>query len=170
MVDPKAVDLTEQYKLAYEIGLRSLSQQQESLASARARAGTLIAAVSISTSFLGGAAVETADLGPWGAVSLVLFGLSVLSSVIVLLPRGTSERSRSVKGAGWFFGLSPTALVTKIDEQEAAPLAAWYKGLAQEIGRFLPLNEKRIDLHLRCLQVATVCLLAETMTWILELT
>ena len=54
MEDPsQAPRAWEAYALAYEGALRSLSQQEETVDNLRARAGTLISAIAISTSFLG---------------------------------------------------------------------------------------------------------------------
>ena len=44
-------------KLAYELSLLTLSQQESASNELRARTGTLIAAASVVTSFLGGAAI-----------------------------------------------------------------------------------------------------------------
>src|SRR4051812_30169322 len=80
-------DLSELAKLAYETSVRTLSMQEASLNELRARTGTLVAAASVVTSFLGGAAFTRSGLDVWSIVALVAFVLSIGSATWVLPPQ-----------------------------------------------------------------------------------
>lgn len=167
-LDASQVDLTDRYRLAFECGLRSLTQQEGSLDSVRARAATLIAAISISTSFLGGASISRGILGVWGIVGLGSFAIAIALCIAVLWPRSAREHSRESK-RGWFFRLDPATLITRIDEQGHLPLSAWYKGLACEIGRGLVENDRRLRWNFRAFQGACSFLVIEIVCWTVQL-
>ncbi len=65
-------------QLSYELSLRTLTQQESSLNELRARTGTLIAAASLATSFLGGAAIARDGLDGWSVVALIAFVVSIV--------------------------------------------------------------------------------------------
>ena len=75
-------------QLSYELSLRTLTQQESSLNELRARTGTLIAAASIVTSFLGGAAITRRGFDAWSVIALILFVASIALATWVLLPKG----------------------------------------------------------------------------------
>lgn len=64
-------------QLAYEEAKRAIDRQTNSLDGCRSRAGTLLAAISVVTSFVGGLALGDDDLSSWtiaaGAVAAILF-------------------------------------------------------------------------------------------------
>lgn len=66
-----------QYRVAYDEAVRSLSQQQGVIDSLRSRAGLLLSAAAITTSFLGAQALN--DGGPTVVTWLALAGFSSLS-------------------------------------------------------------------------------------------
>jgi hypothetical protein len=74
-------------RIAYEIAVRALAQQEGSLDDLRGRAGTLLAASSIVTSFLGGRALDTSGLDGWTTAALSVFAATVAASIYVLWPR-----------------------------------------------------------------------------------
>jgi hypothetical protein len=73
--------------LAYQLSLRALGQQEASLNELRARTGTLIAAASVVTSFLGGTAIARTGIDVWSVLALVAFVGSIAFSTAVLLPK-----------------------------------------------------------------------------------
>ena len=74
-------------RLAYEVSLKALERQENVIDELRSRTGTLLAASSLSASFLGARALDHPG-GTWlGLIALGLFGVSVGSAVFVLLPR-----------------------------------------------------------------------------------
>jgi len=72
---------------AYEIAVRALGQQEQALTELRARTGTLLTASSLIASFLGAQAIARNGLSVWIVLALVAFGISVVLSIYVLLPK-----------------------------------------------------------------------------------
>jgi hypothetical protein len=75
------------YKLAYDEAVRALSQQQTVLDNFRTRAGILLSAAAIATSFLGGQALRQGSMSAWSWLAVLGFvGLSA-STLLILWPR-----------------------------------------------------------------------------------
>jgi hypothetical protein len=69
------------YALAYDEAKRALDEQERVVAELRSRAGTLIAAAAITTSFLGGRILSSHHLHPlaWAAIGCFAFvGITLL--------------------------------------------------------------------------------------------
>jgi hypothetical protein len=87
MCDASAVadaDKDSRYRIAYDEAVRALSQQQSTIESLRTRAGLLLSAAAITTSFLGAQALN--DGGPSVATWLALAcfaGLSIAALAIL---------------------------------------------------------------------------------------
>jgi hypothetical protein len=131
MVELAVADSTQ--ALAYEEALRGVVQQQSVLTDIRGRAATLLAAASISISFLGGIALrdrKPSGLG-WTAVGgFVAVGLLV---IWMLLPR-----------QGWTFRMSARLLIKDYVEAEApADLPGMYRDLALHLERHFDANQRR---------------------------
>jgi hypothetical protein len=73
-------------RLAYELSLRALSQQEGVLNELRSRTGTLLAASSLVASFLGARAIGSGDYRWLTVFALIAFAVSVLACLYVLLP------------------------------------------------------------------------------------
>ncbi len=75
-------------EIAYEAALRALDVQERGIEQLRARAGVLLAASSVTGSFLGAQTFQhTGELGTLGACALASLAVSLLTSVYVLLPK-----------------------------------------------------------------------------------
>jgi len=74
-------------QLAYDLSLRALAQQEAVLNELRARAGALLTATAIVTSFLGGRALDQPDHRYLAIVGFALAIASLLLSVYVLAPK-----------------------------------------------------------------------------------
>jgi hypothetical protein len=75
-------------ELSYQAALRGLDLQERSLGELRQRTGTLLAASSLTASFLGAQTIQhTAKLGVLEALALVALATSIGASVYVLLPK-----------------------------------------------------------------------------------
>lgn len=75
-------------ELSYEAGVRALDLQERSVEQLRARTGTLLAASSLTASFLGAQAIaHTNGLGVLGGLALVSLAASIGLCVYVLLPK-----------------------------------------------------------------------------------
>jgi len=95
--DMTAVDehQAKSYELAFEEAGRALDAQERAVNELRSRAGVLIAAAAITTSFFGSRAIAGGDLSGWVWVALVAF-IAVGGSVLtVLWPRTDWSFSRA---------------------------------------------------------------------------
>ena len=80
---------------------RAISFQAASLDELRSRTGLLLAAASVSGSFLGAATAKSGgDLNFWGGAALIAFVVAIGCCIWVLMPRHK----------GWIFITSPTTL------------------------------------------------------------
>jgi hypothetical protein len=75
-------------ELSYEAGVRALDLQERAVEQLRARTGTLLAASSLTASFLGAQAIaHSSGLGALGGLALVSLAASIGLCVYVLLPK-----------------------------------------------------------------------------------
>lgn len=149
------------YELAYTEARRGLEDQLRSVAELRARAGALIAAAAIATSFFGGRALvgQSIDAAAWVAIGcFVLVGFAVL---LVLWP------SRN-----WVFSISPGELVvTYLEPEEGDPLAvhAIHRDLALHMGRNAAANRRQLAMLTLLFRAGTLLLVLEMLAWIVAL-
>ena len=88
--------------LAYELSQRMLARQEVRLDELRARTGTLLAASSVATSFLGPRAIDRNGVDTLALLAFTAFAVSVIGSVSILIlnprlvfgVRGTHDYSR----------------------------------------------------------------------------
>ncbi len=74
--------------LSYDAAIRALDLQERGVEQLRARTGTLLAASSLTASFLGAQTIQhTGGLGTLGALALVSLAASIVLCVYVLLPK-----------------------------------------------------------------------------------
>jgi hypothetical protein len=84
-------------QLSYEAGIRALDLQERGVEQLRARTGVLMAASSLTASFLGGQTIERASgLGALSGAALLALACSIALCVYVLLPK-----------RGFVFSLNP---------------------------------------------------------------
>lgn len=75
-------------ELSYDAAIRALDIQERAVEQLRARTGTLLAAASLTASFLGGQAIQHArGLNVLGTLALLSLVCSVALCVYVLLPK-----------------------------------------------------------------------------------
>ena len=75
-------------ELSYEAGVRALDLQERAVEQLRGRTGTLLAASSLTASFLGAQAIaHSSGLGALGGLALVSLAASIGLCVYVLLPK-----------------------------------------------------------------------------------
>lgn len=125
---------------------RAVDVQVAGLDELRARTGLLLAAASLSGSFLGAAAAESgADLSCIGGVAVIAFGLGVGACIRVLWP----------KNEGWTFVNSPGQLVADWIEIER-PDESMQIFLAQAMERHFKKNKVRLDRLYKWFQAAAI--------------
>jgi hypothetical protein len=150
------------YELVLDQALRGLTQQQSSLDGLRSRAGTLIAASSLVSSFLGAATLKNTGLSAGAvlflALALVAFATVVVGVVIILLPYE------------WKWGIDPHAMLHDyVESATPADIDGMRRDLAYYIGEDLDYNRTRLDRLFRWLRIATVAIAAEVALWTLAL-
>jgi uncharacterized protein HemX len=75
-------------ELSYETAVRALDLQERALGEMRQRTGTLLAASSLTASFLGAQTIQrTSSLGVLGGLALIALAASIGLAVYVLLPK-----------------------------------------------------------------------------------
>jgi hypothetical protein len=108
------------YQLAFEEGGRALDAQERAVNELRSRAGVLIAAAAITTSFFGSRAVSGGELTMAGWLAVAAFALVGASVLAVLWP-----------WRDWEFSASPRDLIaTYIETTEPATLVEIHRDMA----------------------------------------
>lgn len=144
-----APDQTAFGRLAYELSVRGLDNQEERLRELRARTGILLAASSLGVSFLGQGAFERA-VDPSGlaliAAALIAFIITIAASLYILMPK-----------QGLYFSPSGVALYEQlyalIDD-----VAEVYRRLAYELDRGWDSNEVELMRLFRAFRMAAIAL------------
>jgi hypothetical protein len=149
-------------RIVYEESVRTLAQQKEVLDGLRARAGTLLAAVSVATAFLSTQALDTPELGALAWSAIVLFCLAVAGGprhcamgLDVRPPPAPADRNPPRLG------------------QPATRVAAEHtiRDLSQHLvleRRPLQREQRKAGRHVR-LAIACVALVAEIVVWLILL-
>jgi hypothetical protein len=153
-------------RIVYEESVRTLSQQKEVLDGLRARAGTLLGAVSIATAFLSSQALDTTELGSLEWIVIVLFCLVVLLSLAVLVPFPWS----------WKFAHHPHLLIGIHLESERPP-PRWkpsspseiYRNISYWNGVHYDKNGRKLALMFFLFTAACLALAAEIVIWLILL-
>jgi hypothetical protein len=131
------------------------------LSSSGGRAGALIAAAAITTSFFGGQTLVKHDISAaaWIAIgSFVLLGFALL---MVLWPR-----------RHWEFSLAPDQFIaTYLEPAEGEPLALHLieRDLALHMGRSAALNRHQLRTLMNVLRVSALLLVVEALAWVVAL-
>ena len=153
-------------RIVYEESVRTLAQQKEVLDGLRARAGTLLAAVSVATAFLSTQALDTPELGALAWSAIVLFCLVVLLSLVVLV----------TVPWGWTFAHHPHLLIG-IHLDSDSPPPGWQPSTPSEIYRNISYwngvhyneNSAKLVAMSVLFAIACVALVAEIVVWLILL-
>jgi len=145
-------------RLAYELSLRTLSQQEAALNELRARTGTLIAAASIVTSFLGGAAISKHGLDVFGVLALGGFVGSIALATWVLLPK-----------EHLIFSVQGSALFEDEIRADVFDLGETHRRLAYWLDEYHALNLPKLDALFTCYRWSTGLLMGEVVFWSVQL-
>lgn len=140
----------------YDEAVRGLTHQQGVVESLNARAGNLTFAAAFVTSLLGARALSD-GLGVWDWVAVaLLFAVGGLVA-FMLWPY-----------QGYTFRFDPEELLDQfVDGQTPAPMSAMHRALAIRIKRDMVSNWRVIQRIRVALQLALVCLLFETLAWLI---
>jgi hypothetical protein len=149
------------YALAYREARMGLEDQERSVVELRARAGALIAAAAVTTSFFGGQTLAKHDITVAAWIAISCFALLGFAVLIVLWPR-----------RDWEFSLAPDQfIVTYLEPPEGEPLALHLieRDLALHMGRSAELNRRQLRTLMGVFRVGAVLLVVEVLAWVLAL-
>jgi hypothetical protein len=141
-------------QLSYDAALHALEVQEGGVEQLRARTGTLLAATSLTASFLGAQTIfHTSQLGVLEIGALAALAVSILACVYVLLPKRGFVFSMS--GPGIF-----EALYAHADDQ-----AEVHRRLAYWLEAFWQGNQQKIEVIGRAYAIAAIALTAQLLLW-----
>ena len=138
-------------RLAYETAKAGLEHQERDLEALRSRTGVLLAASSLTASFLGEAAFRDPPLAP-AAIALASFLVSIAASVYVLTPK-----------TALVFALWGTSLYEELYEFRA-DLAEVHRRLTYELDRYRRANDLELRRLMRTYRWGAAALVAEILT------
>jgi hypothetical protein len=141
-------------ELSYAEGVRALEVQERSIDQLRARTGILLAATSLTASFLGAQTVQHASgLDTLGGLALISLIVSIGLCIYVLLPK-----------EGFVFSLNAKEMYERLfdfeedDEEVRRRLVYWLEEYRQD-------NQKKIDSLGSYFFAAAVALLLQLVFW-----
>lgn len=157
---PATSDEDPRYRFVYDEAVRTLDHQEETLDGLRARAGVLLTATSVATSFLGAAALrDTRNNGPWPALAVFLFVVVGLLCVALLLPRGNWR---------WRFGATEL-LRDYVEASPPADMNEMFKDLALHLEGNYAHNKQLMEPMWMMFRAATGLLALEVLFWLAAL-
>jgi len=144
-------------ELAYNLSLRALAQQEAVLSELRARAGALLTATAVVTSFLGGRALDQQTHRALAIAGFVLAIASLLLSVYVLAPKADLDFALSGPAVYEHFAERSTDLY-----EAKRTLAYWNQGAYDA-------NQQVVDALIRWFRRAIGALVLAVAFWSLGL-
>jgi hypothetical protein len=149
----------EGYLLAFEEGARSLARQETQLEAMRSRAGILLSAAAIATSFLGGQALADDDPNVWTWLAIASFAGLAISALVLLWPR-----------RDWAFSASPGLIISLyLEDDEPWQLPAIHRELALHMDQAYEVNRERLDHLIWAFRAASSLLVLEVGMWVVNL-
>lgn len=148
------------YQLAYEEARRALDEQERAVVELRGRAGQLVAAAAITTSFFGGQALHH-RLDPMGWIAVGCFVALSLAVLAILWPR-----------RDWEFNLSPAQFINiyvEPNDDEPLSLPEIHRDLALHMGNSASVNRKQLRWLTGAFRLGAALLVAEVIAWVIVL-
>lgn len=146
-------------KLAYEESIRALEQQSSVLDELRSRTGVLLAALSLSASFLGAQALKNPGFTAWSWAAIGSFAASGLLSLRVLWP-----------GTGWKFTSNAKTIIEDVNSDDPPTLDQMYETYAEDNQEVWEKNSQdRLKPLFRCFRFAVLALVLQVAFWLLAL-
>jgi hypothetical protein len=143
------------YSLAVQEAMRAISQQQATLESLRGRAGVLLSAAMISTSFFGAQTLTNRLTGFWPVVAAALFVAVGVCATAVLWPRRSLLFSSSLL----------RVVRVGISDDTGDPYWAVH-GYMDEVERHVLDTDRKLDRLFLLLSLGWVLFLAEILAWL----
>jgi hypothetical protein len=145
-------------EILYTEAVRAIRQQEASVDELRSRAGVVLGATVLVTSFLGAHALAGhRDLGGWGGAAAATSALSALFALAILMPT-----------RGWIFANDVLVMLEDHSKAPATPETA-YSFIADCLGKHRQKNEGRLDRLYWALRLAIVLLVVAVGAWLMQL-
>jgi hypothetical protein len=143
------------YKVAYDEAVRALSEQQAAIESLRGRAGLLLSAAAVVTSFLSAQALRGGTAGFCSWLALLSFVALAATSVAILWPRR------------WELTASPREVMKSlIESDEMVPIKDLHRDLSLQMHDSYLVNHQGLNHLTAFFQVASSLLTIEVVLWI----
>jgi hypothetical protein len=143
-------------EFSYQLTAEALREQERAVAALRTRAGTVLAAASVSGSFLG-TKVSHGSLDVWAVLALIAFVLCVGAAIYVLLPHQL------------VFAFRGQALLAASDHEGIDDVTEAYRAAGIWIEPMLESNRNRIGDLSDWFSISCVLLTAEVILWTVSL-
>lgn len=146
------------YKVAYDEAVRALSEQQAAIESVRARAGLLLSAAAVTTSFLGAQALQGAGSNLFSWLALAGFAGVATTLLALLWPRQ------------WEFAADPHEVIgTYVESSEPARIEDLHRELSLHMCSSYLDNREGLQKLVVFFQIANVFFAVELMLWIVAI-
>lgn len=143
-------------QMSFELSAGALAEQERALAALRARAGTILAAASVASSFFG-TKTTYGPFGPLGVLAMVAFAACVGAAVWVLLPHA------------FVFAFRGEALLAESDHRGVQDVHEAYRTAGIWIEPHLDANGDKIARLSTWLLISCGLLAAEVILWTVAL-
>ena len=140
--------------LAFDLTRGSLAEQEKRLSDMRSRAGTILAAASIASSFL---AVKHGTVDTWAALAVVSYVACAATAIYVLLPH---ELVLEFRGS----------VVNELEDEHGGGLDAAFEAVTDWLEDFHQSNAGKLVSLGRWYTAACVALGAEVLLWTASVT
>lgn len=143
------------YKVAYDEAVRTLSEQQAAIESFHNRAGLLLSAAAVTTSFLGAQAMQGCGSSVVLWMALCSFVAVAAASLAILWPRR------------WEFAASPRGVIEScVDPSGVVQIEDLYRDLSLRMHGSYLANHRGLKHLAIAFQVASGLLTVEVILWI----
>jgi hypothetical protein len=149
-----------QSELAYEEAKRALDAQEAAVNELRSRAGVLIAAAAVTTSFFGSRALTHSDLDGWAWVAIISFALLGLTVLSILWPR-----------RDWVFTVNAATFIANYVEHPdgALEVPAIHRDLALHMSASYNANADQLGWLFVAFRSGAILLVGEVASWVVNL-
>jgi hypothetical protein len=143
------------YKVAYDEAVRALSEQQATIESVRSRAGLLLSAAAVTTSFLGAQALQDGSSGFCSWLALLSFVAVAATSLAILWPRSWESTANSRK-----------VLESCIESVEEVRIEDLYRDLSLRMQVSFSANHQGLNELAALFQAGSGLLTIEVVLWV----
>jgi hypothetical protein len=150
--DPQLINLV------YDEAMRALSEQSAALDGLRTRAGLILSAASIASSFLGGLALQQGSLDVWSWLGIGAFVFVGALAFVILWPYA------------WSFNFEPHVLFSDyVDTEPPSSVVDAKRNLAKYAGDYLADNDRILRVLWWVYRVAIILLVLQIAFWLIDI-